>query len=176
VSQLLAGTSHEIIRNPTNIGFTSAVQQGIDRRQGRHVLLLNNDCRVLKDTLEKMLSSLSGGVASVCPVTNDRGRCSLKHAENNKPGLRKTDVLPWFCCLLNRDALRDWSTLPHHEDVSSGLGVDDWWSKQMVKKGWRHYINRDAFAFHDHSMTFAATGQDRDALQGKAIQWLRRTG
>ena len=165
---------YRIIRNDKNEGFTRAIQQGLDCREDNHVLLLNNDCRVESDCIEKMLSLIGGSVASVCPLTNDYGVCSLRKPQNaNLKRPRQLRVLPWFCCLLNRGALSIVDQLPTTEQMASGLGVDDWWSLQLEKKGWKHLICNTAFAVHDHKTTFRAAGINRRKLQKYAIQWLR---
>ena len=164
----------QIICNDKNEGFTRAIQQGIDCRENNHVLVLNNDCRVESDCIERMLSLIGERVASVCPLTNDHGACSLRKPQNaNLKRPRQLRVLPWFCCLLNREALGIVNQLPTAEQMSAGLGVDDWWSLQLAKKGWKHLICNTAFAVHDHKATFRAAGIDRRSLQKHAIQWLR---
>lgn len=155
----LDGISHEIIENATNMRYTFAAQQGIDRRQGRHVLMLNNDCRVMPDTIEKLLHAIGGNkVASVCPTSSDKSTCSASKKENQGTGLREVPQLPWFCCLIHRDAINLLPTLPTDDVLASGLCLDYWWSEQLKKRGWKHFINREAFAEHDHHATFAATG------------------
>ena len=172
----LDGADHTAIWNGHNAGFTTAVQQGIDCRNGRQVLVLNNDCRMQPGCLAAMLVELSGKVASVCPVTNDRGACSDRHSTNKIIRAARTSrtvkILPWFCCLLNRDALSQLDQLPADPEVASGLGVDDWWCKQLSKKGWQHKITGAAYAEHDHSATFKALGIDRGELQQDAVRWL----
>ena len=174
--QTLPIESH-IIRNDKNEGFTRAIQQGVDCRGDNHVLLLNNDCRVESDCIEQMLSLINGRVASVCPLTNDYGVCSLRKPQNaNLKRPRQLRVLPWFCCLLNREALGIVNQLPTAEQMSAGLGVDDWWSLQLVRKGWKHLICHTAFAVHDHKTTFRAAGINRSAEQRRAIKWLSEHG
>ncbi|MCP4166505.1 MAG: glycosyltransferase [Chloroflexi bacterium] len=157
----LGGTDHEVILNETNMQYTYAAQQGIDRSDGRHVLMLNNDCRVEPDTIEKMLHTLMlPNTASVCPTSNDEGSCSRRYPMNRGTGIRERKQLPWFCCLLHRDAVGLLSQFPTDEGMKSGQGLDWWWCEKLIIKGWRHLINLDAFAEHDHHVTFHLTGGD----------------
>jgi hypothetical protein len=78
--------------------------------------------------------------------------------------------------LLNREALSIVNQLPTAEQMVSGLGVDDWWSLQLARKGWKHLICHTAFAVHDHKATFRAAGINRREEQQRAIQWLSRNG
>lgn len=197
VVKILDGCHREftVINNPENLGFTTAVNQGLELSAGRHVLVLNNDCRVSTTCLENMRVHLEwhGKVAAICPLTNDHGECSIRrpeHSENvsfpeisvdpdvmqkalNGPMVVSTmHRLPWFCCLLHRDAVAEIPRLPEDDAVKSGLGVDDWWCRRAVKKGWKLLIAYDAFAQHDHMTTFKHHGIDRKSLQAEARRWL----
>lgn len=180
VSAALVSHQHRIVRNEANEGFTAAVQKGLDlRAAGQHVLVLNNDCYVSPTAIEELLQTLTSqpDVAAVCPVTDDDGACSIKHQKNRIAKQRRShryvNMLPWFCCLLRADALDAVPQLPTDEAMKSGLGVDDWWCRQLVDLGWRLAINGNAFARHDHKSTFQATGQNRREQQIKAEAWLR---
>lgn len=48
----------QLIDNPTNAGFTRANNQGIEVAKGRHILLLNNDTRVLADSMGRTIDFL----------------------------------------------------------------------------------------------------------------------
>lgn len=175
------------IRNATNKGFTFACNQGLAiAPKNHHVLMLNNDCRVELDCIETLAVHLEWHpmTASVAPLTNDNGICSIKRPQNKlaagPTGKRRRviplDVLPWFCCMLNRDAVALVPELPRDSAVSSGLAVDDWWSKQLTAKGWQHLLCCDAFAEHDHSATFKEAGINRRQEQRKAAKWLQQHG
>ena len=187
---------HEIVRHESNLGFTAAVNAGLARASGRHSLILNNDCRVSSDCLSRLRLHLEWHpkVASVCPTTNDRGRCSLRNKNNqieagtsglsgspdeiqsrlNRTRVHPQDVLPWFCCMLHRDAIVTLNDLPKEAEFSSGLAVDDWWSIKMRKLGWIHLLAFDAFAAHDHMTTFNTLGLNRGKLLSVAQSKLRR--
>ncbi len=49
-----------LIQNETNVGFARANNQAIQRCQGRYVLLLNSDTRVLGDALEQLVAFMEG--------------------------------------------------------------------------------------------------------------------
>jgi len=175
------------IRNATNKGYTFACNQGLAiAPKNHHVLMLNNDCRVNPDCVKTLTVHLEWHpkTASVAPLTNDKGICSINRAQNRlaagPTGRRKRviplDVLPWFCCMLNRDAVAAVPELPKDAAVSSGLAVDDWWSRQLNAKGWQHLLCCDAFAEHDHSATFKEAGINRRAEQRKAARWLQQHG
>ncbi len=48
----------QLIRNPANLGFARAANEGLERATGKYRLLLNPDCLLQQDTLEKMIAVL----------------------------------------------------------------------------------------------------------------------
>lgn len=182
ISISLSGHPHAHLRNETNEGFTAAVQRGLDvRAAGQHVLILNNDCYVEPETIDALLSVVTSGdrVAAACPVTDDRGVCGLHDVRNQKirqeRTVRTAAVLPWACCLLHGTALNEVSHLPTDAAAASGLGVDDWWCKQVQRLGWDLRVTGATLVEHEHSATFAALGIDRKAEQVRAQKWLRKS-
>ena len=127
----------EVIRNRKNVGFTRAVNQGIGRSSGRHVLCLNNDCFVGPQCLDRMFAELVNSgtdsrVAAVGPLSGDDSRHSLRNPRlRTAAGITANGsfdyfdalagfqvlsrqrrgvsdpLLAFFCTLLSRDALRE---------------------------------------------------------------------
>ena len=66
----------QIQRNGRNLGFATAVNQGLARASGDTLLLLNPDCLVQPDTLSQMLKAVAGkpgwGMAG-CRILNPDG-------------------------------------------------------------------------------------------------------
>jgi GT2 family glycosyltransferase len=72
----LVGRAHpwvEVIGNRENLGFTRGVNQGFARTSGDAVLILNPDCLVTADALERLLSALASDprLAAVAPALLD---------------------------------------------------------------------------------------------------------
>ena len=65
------------IRNPTNLGFAKAANEGLEQATGNYRLLLNPDCILQRDTLEKMIGVLEAhpeaGMAG-CRILDPDGR------------------------------------------------------------------------------------------------------
>ena len=66
----------QLIQNEQNLGFAAANNQALARARGDLILLLNPDCLVLPDTLERMLHALEryleAGMAG-CRILNEDG-------------------------------------------------------------------------------------------------------
>ena len=65
-----------VIENPDNRGFARAVNQGLEQATGETMLLLNPDCRVTGEGVERLLETLGDGrsVAAVAPMLCDENR------------------------------------------------------------------------------------------------------
>lgn len=79
-----------LIENDENIGFTRASNVGLRRARGDFVLLLNPDCFVEQDTLNRMLATLEqypdAGMAG-CLIRNEDG--------SEQAGCRRSIPTPW---------------------------------------------------------------------------------
>jgi GT2 family glycosyltransferase len=79
-----------IISNGHNLGFSRANNIALKRAQGQYILLLNPDCIIKRDTLEKMLnvmeSNPDAGMAG-CLIRNPDG--------SEQPGCRRAVPTPW---------------------------------------------------------------------------------
>lgn len=63
----------ELIANPDNRGFTRGVNQGLERARGDFLLVLNPDCEVTPDALERLVRELekTSDAAAVAPLLLD---------------------------------------------------------------------------------------------------------
>lgn len=64
----------KIIKNNNNIGFAAANNQGIKQANGRYILLLNPDTKILDNTLSKMISWMDShplAAVSTCRLLNE---------------------------------------------------------------------------------------------------------
>lgn len=66
----------KIIENKKNLGFAKANNQGIRQAQGRYVLLLNPDTKILDSALQKMINWMDNNpkaAVSTCQLLNEDG-------------------------------------------------------------------------------------------------------
>jgi hypothetical protein len=69
-----------VIANPDNRGFTRGVNQGLERASGRCLLLLNPDCIVAPEALDRLLAVLEARphAAAVAPMLLDERRRAVR--------------------------------------------------------------------------------------------------
>jgi GT2 family glycosyltransferase len=193
----------QIIRNSTNPGFTAAVNQGIARSRGRHVLCQNNDCFVGPQCVDRMFAELTQApqIAAVGPLTGDDSRHSLRQrwlcaeasvspdygfdyddavtgarvVRGRRRG-REDRLLAFFCTLMHREAIAECGLLDQATpEFRSGLGADDEWCHRVTTRGWRLRMAMDAYAVHLGNQTFKRLGIDRNGLQKAALRRLSVT-
>lgn len=78
----------QLLRNPANLGFARAVNQGIARSRGRYLCLLNNDARLAPGTLQTLAGYLDAHPEAgiVAPqLLHEDGR--RQHSFDNLPTL-----------------------------------------------------------------------------------------
>lgn len=168
---------HTVVEMGRNVGFTAAVNAGLEHGRS-DVLLLNNDCFVDQDTIACLAGWLRSdlSLAAVGPLTNDSGSQSIAKDARLKrimgqSELSATKVLSFFCCLLRREAINELGTLSMDRELRQ-LGSDDEWCIRARKSRYRVGVACDAFAEHLHKSTFRSHGIDRKALQGVANRHL----
>jgi glycosyltransferase involved in cell wall biosynthesis len=107
----------------TNRGFPAAANQGIGAAKGRQILLLNNDCVVPRDWLQRMLAVLAREprVGLVGPCSNSvsgpqripvdyeglesLNRFARESAGRHRGAVEETDRLVGFCLLIRREVV-----------------------------------------------------------------------
>lgn len=191
----------QVIRNQENVGFSTAVNQGIEASSGSHVLLLNNDCFIAPWCIETLMSHLDREptTAVVGPMTCDRIGTSLRRRDCRRlTGVSRIsrfwdvfdvanrlsrhgetldqNMLPFFCALLNRDAIADVGMHRTDGALASGLRGDDEWCARARSKGWKISLALDAYAVHLQSKTFDSLSLCRETLIDAADKQLRSEG
>ncbi len=114
-----------LIRNPDNLGFAAATNQGLRRGRGRYALMLNPDTELAPGTLGAMIAFLeqtpSAGAAGACLLSPDG---SLQASASPMPGLLR-EVWRLFhldrLLPLSRYPLQGWvDGGPRRVDVAQG--------------------------------------------------------
>lgn len=194
-----AGFLLRMIRNQENLGFTHAVNQGIEASGDADVLVLNNDCFVGPGCVENLVRELrfDDRIAAVGPLTGDDGKQSLRRDDRRsllglpddildqlddpvRVAIRLSQklrsvpepVLSFFCALLRREALTQHGGLD--PQFSSGLAADDEWCFRVRSHGHEVRVVLNAYATHLHRTSFERLQLNRDALQQDAQELLHQ--
>ncbi len=157
------GESARILRNPTNLGFIKAVNQGIHASTALWVCLLNNDTVVTPGWLSEMLKAAEADpkIGLVNPTSNSLGFQPAKsqtpeeYAASLRPQSGASTELTTalgFCLLARRDLFERIGFL----DESYGMGNfdDDDLSRRVRQAGYRCVRACAAYVHHEEKASF----------------------
>lgn len=180
-----------LIRNPHNVGFAAACNQGIQATQAEFIALLNNDTVVHPQWLEAMLAAVNDPAAGMCACRmlsmHDAGMIDSAGIAVDRLGYAwgigggtqdQPDNYPASSQLLGpsggaglyrRKMLEDIGLLD--EDFFAYLeDVDIAWRAQWA--GWQCAFAVDAIVFHVHSATTAQIPHLKSRLLARNRIWM----
>lgn len=178
----------------TNQGMNLAIKDGVD-----YVVLLNNDTEVFEGWLTRMISvtyksnkiGLVGPLASPShgwqDINNLRERRSDEFSDlpdyNDDPEKYSTDIsemykgqitevypnVAFFCTLITKEVLNKVGVLS--EEYGLGFSDDDDYCSRALDAGFKIYLAKDVFIFHNHRTTFKKHFTDEEIKEmGKKNQ------
>ena len=154
-----------LIKNPDNLGYSKANNQGIEAARGQYIVLLNNDLVVPKNWLAKMVK-----IAENDPqigIISSRENFGIIH-QNYWPGfiwftklldiiLQRpktvaTDNVFGFCLFLRRTLLKQIGLIDEY--AFYGDFTDQDLCLRAIAAGYKVVVARDVFIYHYHAKTF----------------------
>lgn len=192
----------KLIKNPTNVGFVQATNQGIAEARGEYCILLNNDTEVTPGWERKLLKPLlhDKGIGAVGPLTdsniawqginNVERRWGLGIPKYGKDptaysqllekqfGAKYIEVggrklpLSFFCCCIPRSLFKKIGVLD--ETLGIGMGDDDDIALRMKACGYKQVLSLSCFVKHHHRTTFNALKIPVDSIRRNSINVLKK--
>jgi GT2 family glycosyltransferase/2-polyprenyl-3-methyl-5-hydroxy-6-metoxy-1,4-benzoquinol methylase len=174
----------KVIRNPTNLGFARAADQGLRAAQGENLLLLNNDTVVTPGWLRRLLEHLhsSPDVGMVGPLTNfASGEQQIPVPYQDLTGVEgfawdlgrrqrgraaETDRLVGFCLAMKREMIEKIGLLDEQFEV--GCFEDDDICRRAMAAGYRLLVCHDAFVAVRRSGDLRYSGECTFVLRVKS--------
>ena len=162
-----------VVRNPENLGFVKAVNQGLRLARAERIVLLNNDVWVSPGWMERMDAALRGQVGIVGPRSNQNGTISASLTYVAPTILPRGAMLPFFCVMLTREVVDRVGLLD--EAFGVGLGDDDDYCHRAQRAGFDLCYLGDLTIRHFHKTTFQQlyTDQEVAAMTRRAEGILR---
>ena len=170
-----------LIANPTNLGFSAGVNQGMAFARGKQILLLNNDVVVTTGWLRRLLEALHSdpSIGIVGPMTNypvsgpqstpipyseidEIDDFAWTWSKRNAHQIVDEECLIGFCMLISRSVAE--SIGPFDEQFGIGNFEDVDYSLRALKAGFRNVIAKEVFIHHFGSQTFQNNGMDLSEL------------
>jgi GT2 family glycosyltransferase len=160
----------KIIFNKLNLGFSKANNQGLKIATGEYIILLNNDCFVTPNWIEKLVNHIKSNeqIGIVGPVTNNIGNeakidlnyknikemvsASKKYCDENSGKYFEIKMLAFFCVMFSRKIFETVGFL----DEKFGLGFfeDDDYCERIKKINKKIICAKDVFIHHHLSASF----------------------
>jgi len=167
------------IHNQENLGFARAINQGISMATGEYIVVLNNDCLVSEEWLERMIwVAQEEKIGVVGVMSNFVGSSQLIEAD-----IKKLEAIPQFaqkvclekhhcffyvkrvaglCMLIKKEVIDKIGGF----DPRFGIGSfeDDDFCLRALLSGYKNAIAQDVFVYHFGSVTFRAEKIDKGAI------------
>nr|WP_297767126.1 DUF6492 family protein [uncultured Butyrivibrio sp.] len=170
-----------LIENKENIGFGPACNQAVEATRGTEfesfdVFLLNNDTRLVKNSLENLIDALysSDDIGAVGSVSNyagnnqsidieyDRVEQYLDFGKKNNLGPEDYEErvrLSGFAMLIKRTL---WDDIGGFDsDFAPGYFEDDALSLEILKREKRLFVVKNSFIYHAGSQSFSKTDYNK---------------
>lgn len=183
--------SFELIRNTTNLGFTSSVNSAMRLENKNHILLLNSDAFVFPDTLDRLMETARqhASFASITPLTNNGTIAEFPHSIDDlvlppfqsraiDDACRRLNLSPieaptgiGFCMLMSRAAI-DEVGLFDEEGFSRGYGEENDWCQRARRAGFTSFISPACFVEHSGSLSFSVA--ERNDLLKVGLEEVQR--
>ena len=166
---------YRAIKNPVNLGFVKATNQGIATAVG-DVVLMNNDTEMCEGWLDALRNGIYGaGYDMMGPVARDNHGDGYETSWQNirrlesawnvelpePPGTIRSvsdGMLAFFCVYITRHVIEKLGYLS--EAFGVGFGDDDYYCQLAHRAGIKLGLATDIVIFHNHRTTFRATYPD----------------
>lgn len=179
----------DLIINQENLGFVRSVNQAMALHLDRDAVLLNSDCEVANDWLDRLveIAQANPRVGTITPLSNNATICSypIPATENPLPAgwtLTELDALAaetndsdpvsiptavGSCMYVRREC---WNELGGFDADTFGLGYGEEcdFSLRAARAGWHNVAATNVFVYHEGSVSFGASRLERVA-QAEAL-------
>lgn len=170
-----------LLTHATNRGFVASVNAGMMLHPERDCTLLNSDCEVAHDWLDRLKACAERGpkIATVTPFSNHATIASYprfpEHNElpeawttaeldqlfkqSNRQQAVEIPTAVGFCMYIKREALQAIG-LFDIEHFERGYGEENDFSLRAAALGYKNLLCGDVFVYHQGEVSFGATAQE----------------
>ena len=157
----------EVVYNKENLGFLKTCNKAIRMTRGDYVLLLNTDCIVSKNAIEKMANAMSNDkkIGLLCPIASVSANISYSIPE----GMNFMQVNELFekqfagktfdactvvgnCLMISRNNIRKVGLFD--EIFGKGYSEETDYQFKSMKKGFKAKVLIDTFVYHQSRVSF----------------------
>lgn len=164
----------KLIHNKENVGFIKNVNNGFSMSKEKYVLLLNTDCFVAKNTIEKLMSHMeeNSKIGLICPICSNAANLTLPMYPGFSYMMMDQLLERKFrgenfdactvvgnCLMISRDCISKVGYLD--EIYGMGYGDETDYQFKAMEKGFEAKVAIDTYVFHKAEMSFNTTNKKR---------------
>lgn len=164
----------EVVHNDNNLGFIKNVNNGFKLSKEKYVLLLNTDCFVAKNTVQKLMNHMDNDsqIGLICPICSNAANLTLpiypgfsymmmdKLLESKFLGENfDACTVVGNCLMISRDCINKVGGLD--EIYGMGYGDETDYQFKAMEKGFSAKVAIDTYVFHKAEMSFNTTNKKR---------------
>lgn len=179
----------EIITNEENLGFIKTVNKGLKKSSADYVLLLNTDCIVANNTIEKLISHVekNKNIGLICPISSNAANLTLEmfdgfsYMEMDKLLERKFKGISFDACtvvgnclMITKDCLKKVGYLD--EAYGTGYGEETDYQFKAMEKGFEAKVAIDTYVFHKSEVSFGTSKEKQEKLERNRKLFFERWG
>ena len=168
----------EIVTNEENLGFIKTVNKGLKKSSADYVLLLNTDCIIAKNTIEKLISHTleNKNIGLICPVSSNAANLTLEmfdgfsYMEMDKLLERKFKGICFDACtvvgnclMITKECIKKVGYLD--EIYGTGYGEETDYQFKAMEKGFEAKVAIDTYVFHKSEVSFGTSKEKQEKLE-----------
>ena len=167
-----------VLNNKVNGGFIKSVNNGFKNSKSDYVLLLNTDCIITKNTIEKLMGHMEKdkNIGLICPISSNAANLTLDmfdgftfHQMNDllerkfKGKLFDACTVVGNCLMISRDCIEKVGYLD--EAYGTGYGEETDYQFKAMEKGFTAKVAIDTYVFHKSEVSFGTSKEKQERLQ-----------
>lgn len=183
------GSKIVLKQNPQNLGFVKTVNHGLSLTTAKYVLLLNSDCLIANNGIQKLINHLEqdSEIGLICPLASNAANITLpipegwsytqvdSLLEKHFPGKNfDACTVVGNCLMITRECLDKVGKLD--EAYGTGYGEETDYQFKAMSKGFKAKIAIDTFVFHKSEASFGTSKEKQARLQKNRDLFFSRWG
>ncbi len=183
------GSKVELLQNKQNLGFIKTTNRGLKESKADYALLLNTDCLVSKNAIEKMINNIKDdpSIGLICPISSNAANLTFDMFKgfnysmmNNlfekkfKGMMFDACTVVGNCLLITRDCLNKVGYLD--EAYGMGYGEETDYQFKAMAKGFKAKVCIDTYVFHKSEVSFGTSKEKQERLNKNRELFFSRWG
>ena len=176
-------------QNGQNLGFIKTVNKGLNLSSADYILLLNSDCLIAKNCIEKLINHLEkdSKIGLICPLASNAANITLPMPEGWNYTQIDSILEKYFlgqnfdactivgnCLMITRNCLNKVGNLD--EAYGTGYGEETDYQFKAMEKGFKAKVAIDTYVFHKAEASFGTSKEKQAKLQKNRNLFFSRWG